>query len=122
MRTERKMIAFFVVICALLTAVHGQGPPLFHFTEKPGPYPVGLKVVEQYDYSRIYRSKINDLDKPHQGERARPLQTASPSPAVTARGWCARPSAAHTGTLNHLVTWKRCRLPAMPMNSVTTLV
>ena len=75
MHAERKVIAFFVAICALLTAAHAQVPPLFHFTEKPGPHPVGLKVVEQYDYSRIYRSKIDDLGKPYQGERARPLQT-----------------------------------------------
>jgi len=26
-------------------------PPLFQFLEKPGPHAVGLKVVEQYDYS-----------------------------------------------------------------------
>jgi dienelactone hydrolase/predicted negative regulator of RcsB-dependent stress response len=36
---------------------------------------VGLKVVEQYDYSRIYRRLTDDLGKPYQGERARPLQT-----------------------------------------------
>ena len=32
-------------------------------------------MVEQYDYSRTYRSKTNDLGVPYQGERARPLQT-----------------------------------------------
>ena len=52
-----------------------QGVPLFHFIEKPGPRSVGLKVVEQYDYSRIYRPSTDDLGKPFQGERARPLQT-----------------------------------------------
>ncbi len=86
MHAERKVIAFFVAICALLTAAHAQVPPLFHFTEKPGPYPVGLKVVEQYDYSRIYRSKIDDLGKPYQGERARPLQTLIWYPAKKSSG------------------------------------
>ena len=86
MHSERKVIAFFVAICALLTAAHAQVPPLFHFTEKPGPYPVGLKVVEQYDYSRIYRSKIDDLGKPYQGERARPLQTLIWYPAKKSSG------------------------------------
>ena len=36
---------------------------------------MGLKVVEQYDYSRIYRPLTDGLGKPFQGERARPLQT-----------------------------------------------
>jgi dienelactone hydrolase len=36
---------------------------------------VGLKVVEQYDYSRTYRSPVDLLGKPFMGERARPLQT-----------------------------------------------
>ncbi len=56
-------------------AAFAQNAPLFHFTEKPGPNRAGLKVVEQYDYSRIYRPLTNDLGKPFQGERARPLQT-----------------------------------------------
>jgi dienelactone hydrolase len=49
--------------------------PVFHFTEKPGPYSVGLKVVHQYDYSRIFRESVDELGKPYEGERARPLQT-----------------------------------------------
>jgi dienelactone hydrolase/predicted negative regulator of RcsB-dependent stress response len=47
----------------------------FHFTEKPGSHAVGLKVVEQYDYSRTYRPATDELGKPQAGERARPLQT-----------------------------------------------
>jgi tetratricopeptide (TPR) repeat protein len=56
-------------------AAFTQNVPLFHFIEKPGPRNVGLKVVEQYDYSRIYRPLTDDLGKPFQGERARPVQT-----------------------------------------------
>ncbi|HUZ97387.1 MAG TPA: dienelactone hydrolase family protein [Edaphobacter sp.] len=52
-----------------------QAQTIFHFTEKPGPHSVGLKVVEQYDYSRIYRPATDELGKPVTGERARPLQT-----------------------------------------------
>jgi tetratricopeptide (TPR) repeat protein len=65
-----------LIIC-LFAAASGlaQSVPLFHFTEKPGPHGVGLKVVEQYDYSRIYRALTDDLGKPFLGERARPLQT-----------------------------------------------
>ncbi len=47
----------------------------FHFTERPGSHAVGLKVVEQYDYSRTYRPATDELGKPQSGERARPLQT-----------------------------------------------
>lgn len=52
-----------------------QKTPLFQFAEKPGPHSVGLKVVEQYDYSRIYRHLTDELGKPYPAERARPLQT-----------------------------------------------
>ena len=62
-------------ILASTTAVSAQNTGLFHFTEAPGPDAVGLKVVEQYDYSRIYRTATDDLGKPYTGERARPLQT-----------------------------------------------
>jgi pimeloyl-ACP methyl ester carboxylesterase len=55
--------------------------PLFRFTEKPGRYAVGLKVVEQYDFSRTYRAKVNAEGKSTVGERARPLQTLMWYPA-----------------------------------------
>jgi hypothetical protein len=60
--------------------------PVFHFTEKPGPYSVGLKVVHQYDYSRIFRESVDDLGKPYEGERARPLQTLIWYPAEPGGG------------------------------------
>jgi dienelactone hydrolase len=72
-RANFTVVASLVVFAASIAAA--QNVPLFHFTEKPGPYQVGLKVVEQYDYSRIYRYSTDDLGKPYQGERARPLQT-----------------------------------------------
>jgi tetratricopeptide (TPR) repeat protein len=71
---KTRVIASLVTAFTLLT-LHAQAAPLFRFTEKPGPYPVGLKVVAQYDYSRTYRNLTDDLGKPYQGERARPLQT-----------------------------------------------
>src|SRR5271170_6227782 len=80
MRSKVLSIAFLLI--ALVIAAHAQSAPVvvsgdqrFHFTEKPGPDAVGLKVVEQYDFSRAYRSLVDDLGKPYQGERARPLQT-----------------------------------------------
>ena len=64
-----------LAVLASALAALAQNAPLFRFTEKPGPNFVGLKVVEQYDYSRTYRPKTDDLGKPYQGERSRPLQT-----------------------------------------------
>lgn len=52
-----------------------ESTPLFHFVEKPGPHSVGLQVVEQYDYSRIFRHLTDELGHPSTRERARPLQT-----------------------------------------------
>jgi tetratricopeptide (TPR) repeat protein len=83
-----------LAIAALSSAAHAQQsiPPAssadqrFHFTEKPGPNSVGLKVVEQYDFSRTYRSAIDELGKPYQGERARPLQTLIWYPAQKSAG------------------------------------
>jgi len=65
----------FIPILAVPFAIFAQNAPLFQFTEKPGPHAAGLKVVEQYDYSRIYRYSTDDLGKPYRNERARPLQT-----------------------------------------------
>ncbi len=67
------------VVCLLATALTSlfgaQNPRRFTFTEPAGPHPVGLKVVEQYDYARTYRSAIDQLGKPTTAERARPIQT-----------------------------------------------
>ncbi len=76
----------YLIPCLVLAtsiAAAAQTVPLFHFTEQPGPHAVGLKVVEQYDYARIYRPLTDSLGKPYQGERARPLQTLVWYPAET---------------------------------------
>jgi hypothetical protein len=79
MRSKVLAVAFLI---PFVVAAHAQNAPVvpsgdqrFRFTEKPGPEAVGLKVVEQYDFSRPYRSVTDELGKPYQGERARPLQT-----------------------------------------------
>jgi hypothetical protein len=66
---------FLILVLLLLASATVYGQTTFHFTEKLGPHPVGLKVVEQYDYSRTYRPITDELGKPFVGERARPLQT-----------------------------------------------
>jgi len=69
---------FVLPLAAILVttvSASAQDSQLFRFTEAPGPNAVGLRVVEQYDYSRTYRLATDDLGKPYTGERARPLQT-----------------------------------------------
>jgi len=91
MRSKVLVVAFLLV--ANVIATHAQSAPVvvsgdqrFHFPEKPGPDAVGLKVVEQYDFSRSYRSVTDELGKPNQGERARPLQTLIWYPAQKSSG------------------------------------
>lgn len=73
-KTTRLIISAFAV-AGTAFAASAQNATLFHFTEERGPHSVGLRVVEQYDFSRTYRARTNDLGLPYQGERARPLQT-----------------------------------------------
>jgi hypothetical protein len=47
----------------------------FRFLQKPGLYPVGLKVVDQYDRSRTYPLTPNDQSGSSTAEDVRPLQT-----------------------------------------------
>ena len=57
-----------------------QFPP-FQFLQKPGLYPVGLKVVNQYDPSRKFPA-TPDRHKPPARQGSRPLQTLIWYPAV----------------------------------------
>lgn len=55
----------------------------FTFSNPPGPYAVGLKVIQQYDRARTYKSEIDlATGEPVQGERARPVQTLVWYPAA----------------------------------------
>ena len=54
----------------------------FRFLQKQGQYPVGLKVIDQYDRTRPYPAAEKDTSKPSAGEDARPLQTLIWYPAV----------------------------------------
>jgi hypothetical protein len=82
---SKVLAATLLIVCvaaAFVAAASAQSAPAvaagdqrFHFIEKPGPDAVGLKVVEQYDFSRTYRPLTDEMGKPYLGERARPLQT-----------------------------------------------
>jgi pimeloyl-ACP methyl ester carboxylesterase len=56
----------------------------FRFLQKPGPYPVGLKVVDQYDRSRAYPASPKSNSSV--GEDARPLQTLIWYPSLRSTG------------------------------------
>ncbi len=70
------------------------GAPSMSFAESnfarhnpPGPHAVGLRIVEQYDFSRGYRGKTDvETGKPITGERARPIQTLIWYPAAKGSG------------------------------------
>jgi dienelactone hydrolase len=79
---QSMIVAVAFLFTAFLSPLRAQNAPAvspvdqrFHFTEKPGPDAVGLRIVEQYDFSRTYRPVTDKLGRPYQAERARPLQT-----------------------------------------------
>src|SRR5215510_1270111 len=53
----------------------------FQFLQKAGPYPVGLKVVNQYDPSRKFPAAPDGYEA-HGGQGSRPLQTLIWYPAL----------------------------------------
>jgi pimeloyl-ACP methyl ester carboxylesterase len=86
MRTWISALPAFLVSILIAASATAQDPARFHFIEQPGPYAVGLKVVQQYDYTRTFRPLTDLLGKPYRGERARPLQTLIWYPAQKGSG------------------------------------
>jgi pimeloyl-ACP methyl ester carboxylesterase len=79
----RILIAGFS-LCICFGSVFAASQTLsFQFLQKPGPYPVGLKVVDQYDRSRVYPASPGRLSKSYVGDDARPLQTLIWYPSLT---------------------------------------
>jgi len=77
-----------VLATALVASVAtAQGVPSFQFrfTEKPGPYSVGLKVIEQYDRSRVFHSTSDAAGKSVTADGFRPLQTLVWYPAEASK-------------------------------------
>lgn len=64
------------VSCFLCTTMAAQAADTFTFSNPPGPHAVGVKVVQQYDRSRVYKTAVDPYTgEAAQGERARPVQT-----------------------------------------------
>jgi dienelactone hydrolase len=75
-----------VLFFALSSSAVATPNDVFRLEATAGSYPVGLRVVEQYDYSRTYRPLVDDLGKLYTGERARPIQTLIWYPAELGNG------------------------------------
>lgn len=74
----RKLLMIFL-LCATMTANAGDN---FTFSNPSGPHAVGVKVVQQYDRTRLYKTRIDLVTgEPVQGERARPIQAVVWYPA-----------------------------------------
>lgn len=73
-----------ILFCILASATFlAYADSNFKSTNKQGPYSVGLRVVQQYDYTRSYLGKYDAVTgKQVIGERARPIQTLVWYPAV----------------------------------------
>lgn len=64
-----------VCLALLCTSSLAMADANFEFKLERGPYAVGVKVLQQYDYSRVYKPRVNMLTgRPTEGERARPVQ------------------------------------------------
>lgn len=73
-------ILFGVLFGAMSLAQAASG---FVFSNEPGQYGVGFRIVQQYDHSRTYKGKVDMLSgQSTSGERARPLQTMIWYPAA----------------------------------------
>lgn len=75
MRRPSHFVCFALIATALLPLASAQTAASFHFafTDKRGRWPVGLRVVDQYDVSRPFTLRVDDrmIPSPH----GRPLQT-----------------------------------------------
>lgn len=83
----RLIITFglYLVFAPLFLSAQAQTAAMLTFSNPSGPYQVGLKVVEQYDFSRIFESTSTGANDHAEQETSRPLQTLIWYPAVTSR-------------------------------------
>ena len=78
------MFRSFALTLALALSVQqapGESPSSLWGRLEPGPYAVGFRQLERYDYSRAYRPARGLDGKPRPGERARPMRISIWYPA-----------------------------------------
>lgn len=77
MPTQRLILALLFFVAS---AAHADG---FNFSAPFGPHAVGVKIAQQYDRSRLYKTPIDTATGvPSQGERTRPIQALVWYPAA----------------------------------------
>lgn len=75
----RTLLSFVLFLASTL----GHAASVFEFPLAPGPLPVGLRVVQQYDHSRVFLGDVDPVTgRATRGERARPIQTLVWYPAA----------------------------------------
>jgi pimeloyl-ACP methyl ester carboxylesterase len=79
----RRIVVLGLMACFGSAPAWPQASP-FQFLEKPGPFQVGLKVVDQYDRSRIFPASSHGSGKQFAKNDARPLQTLIWFPSLAA--------------------------------------
>jgi dienelactone hydrolase len=81
---HKLLITFF--LCATATAT-ANAANMFTFSNPPGSHAVGVKVIQQYDQTRVYKTRVDLVTgEPVKGERARPIQALVWYPASPERG------------------------------------
>ncbi len=82
-RKTMLLVGFAFLLTA--TSTFGEKPPLWGGLE-PGPYGVGFKTIELFDYSRTFQPARDYFGTPIEGETARPIQICYWYPAVDTNG------------------------------------
>ncbi len=75
------VLAVFLIVAAGTAAL--ASPSEFWGKLEPGPYGIGFRTVEKYDYSRTFGDKRDYFGNPLPGEKARPIQICTWYPANT---------------------------------------
>lgn len=69
----KRLGSFGLIVCALSASAFSQTS--FQFLEQPGHYPVGIRVVDQYDRSRTFPAPSAEAGRASAKKNPRPLQT-----------------------------------------------
>lgn len=78
----RILIACFSFCICFTSLFAASETSSFQFLQRPGPYSVGLNVVDQYDLTRAYPASSKHFSKSSVGDDTRPLQTLIWYPSV----------------------------------------
>lgn len=73
----------FLIALFFSLAASAHGADTFTFSNPPGAHAVGLRIVQQYDRTRLYKGAVDlATGEPSQGERTRPIQALVWYPAA----------------------------------------